>query len=200
MQHIVDQARNVTLRWTNVSDVETDIRPDAIISTLVQHDLGYSIGFDEVKVGNESTTKHSVCLDVVRLGVVCKQAIDRAHLAGCIAFLINGFYLSFFMVRKEQHQFYTMTEITSLAMTPSLSDLYTFVMLKNLNMLAKVIHSFWCHCYSMKPAVVSNADACVVPISQVYSEIASLPTSYEAKNRATDSHVHGLLLLNTAPP
>ncbi|KAG1457085.1 hypothetical protein G6F57_014965 [Rhizopus arrhizus] len=70
---IADQDRNVALRWANKSDVETDIRPDAIISTLVQHDLGHSIGFGEVKVGNESTTKHSVCLDVVRLGVACKR-------------------------------------------------------------------------------------------------------------------------------
>ncbi len=107
--HIADQDRDVALRWANKSDVETDIRPDVIISTLVQHDLGHSIGFGEVKFGNESTTKHSVCLDVVRLGVARKRAIDQAHLAGCIAFLINGFCLSFFMVRKEQHQFYTMT-------------------------------------------------------------------------------------------
>ncbi|ORX45498.1 hypothetical protein DM01DRAFT_252186 [Hesseltinella vesiculosa] len=124
---IADQGRNVALRWANKSDIETDIRPDAIISTLVQHDLGHSIGFGEVKAGNDSTNKHSVCMDVVRLGIACKRAIDQAHLAGCIAFLVNGFHLSFFMVRKEQHRFYTMTEIASLAIAPSLSDLHTFL-------------------------------------------------------------------------
>ncbi|KAG1170257.1 hypothetical protein G6F70_007847 [Rhizopus microsporus] len=61
---------------------ETDIHPDVIISTLIQHDFGHSIGFGEVKAGNESTTKHFVCLDVVRLGVACKRAIDQARLAG----------------------------------------------------------------------------------------------------------------------
>ncbi|CEG72813.1 hypothetical protein RMATCC62417_08301 [Rhizopus microsporus] len=106
---LADQDCNVALRWANKSDVATDIRPDAIISTLAQHDFTQSLGFGEVKVGNASTTKHSVCLDVIWLGIACKQTIGQANLAGCIAFLINGFCSSFFMVRKEQHQFYTMT-------------------------------------------------------------------------------------------
>ncbi|RCH95273.1 hypothetical protein CU097_008329 [Rhizopus azygosporus] len=173
---LADQDRNVALRWANKSDVATDICPDAIISTLAQHDFAQSIGFGEVKVGNESTTKHSVCLDVVQLGAACKQAIGQANLAGCIAFLIDSFCPSFFMVRKEQHQFYIMTEIASLVMAPSLTDLHTFVTLKSLNMFAKVSQSFWYHCHSVELPVVSDAAASVVPISQVCSKIDK-PTS-----------------------
>ncbi|KAI7874321.1 hypothetical protein K492DRAFT_137995 [Lichtheimia hyalospora FSU 10163] len=141
---LADQDRNVALRWANKSDIETDVRPDAIISKLVQHAFSQSIGFGEVKVGNTSTTKHSVCLNVVRLGIICKRAIDPAIFAGCIAFLIHGFHLSFFMVRKEKHQFDTMAEIASLDMAPSLTDLHVFASLKNINMLAKISRSFWC--------------------------------------------------------
>ncbi|KAG0781144.1 hypothetical protein G6F21_011795 [Rhizopus arrhizus] len=83
-------------------------------------------------------------------------------------------------------------------MAPSLTDLHTFATLKNLNMLAKVSHSFWCHCHSMEPAVVSNAHVCAVPISQVYSKIDKSTNSHEARHRVIDSQVHDLLLLNTA--
>jgi hypothetical protein len=58
---IADQDRNVALRWANKlsSEEESDIQPDAIISTLMQHDFGYPVGFGEVKPGNSSSTKHS---------------------------------------------------------------------------------------------------------------------------------------------
>jgi hypothetical protein len=88
---VADQDRNVALRWANKSsyEVESDIRPDAIISTLIQHDFGHPVGFGEVKPGNSSTTKHSVCTDILRLGIASKRAIDKWHLSGCFAFMIE---------------------------------------------------------------------------------------------------------------
>lgn len=70
--------RNVANRSS--SEEESDIRPNAIISTLIQHDIGYPIAFGEVKPGNSSTTKHSVCMDILRLGIASKRAIDKWHL------------------------------------------------------------------------------------------------------------------------
>ncbi|KAG2219327.1 hypothetical protein INT45_006860 [Circinella minor] len=63
---VADQDKNVALRWANkASDEATDIRPDAIIiSTLMQHDYGYSLGFVEVKVGGSSTTKSIMCVKI----------------------------------------------------------------------------------------------------------------------------------------
>ncbi|KAG2235822.1 hypothetical protein INT48_003934 [Thamnidium elegans] len=59
---IADQDKQVALRWANKSVHQglTDMRPDAIISTLVQHEFGCPLGFGETKVGNISTTKQSV--------------------------------------------------------------------------------------------------------------------------------------------
>ncbi|KAG2235749.1 hypothetical protein BDF21DRAFT_463864 [Thamnidium elegans] len=45
------------------------MRPDATISTLVQHEFGYPLGFGETKVGKVSTTKRLVNLDIFRLDV-----------------------------------------------------------------------------------------------------------------------------------
>lgn len=92
---IADQDKQVALRWANKSVQQdiTDMRPDATISTLVQHDFGSPLGFGEVKVGSTSTTKKSVNLDVFRLGITCKRSIERNNQSQCLAFMING-YLS----------------------------------------------------------------------------------------------------------
>ncbi|KAI7889048.1 uncharacterized protein EV154DRAFT_483462 [Mucor mucedo] len=44
---IANQDKNVALRWPNKSiyEEQTDIRPDVIVSTIMQHDFGYPVGF-----------------------------------------------------------------------------------------------------------------------------------------------------------
>ncbi|KAG2228683.1 hypothetical protein INT48_005376 [Thamnidium elegans] len=174
---IADQDRNVALRWANKSSSEegSDIRPDAIISTLMQHDFGYPVGFGEVKPGNSSTTKHSVCMDILRLGIASKRAIDKWHLSGCLAFMINGFYISFFVVRKQHKHLYTMTEIGAMTAASSLSELHSFASLKNLDMLSNIGHCFWNHCNATDtiPNVESTSidDGFVIHISDFYALI-----------------------------
>ena len=58
------------------------MRPDAIISTLVQHEFGCPVGFGETKNGNAS--KQAVNLDVFRLGVASKHALDLHDLSACL--------------------------------------------------------------------------------------------------------------------
>ncbi|KAF1800364.1 hypothetical protein V8B55DRAFT_1147477 [Mucor lusitanicus] len=86
-----------------------------IISTLIQHDFGYPVGFGEVKPGNSSTTKHSVCMDILRLGIAAKRAIDKWHLSGFLAFMINGLEITFFAVCKQHKHLYTMTKIGAMS-------------------------------------------------------------------------------------
>ncbi|KAI9468059.1 hypothetical protein BDB00DRAFT_777425, partial [Zychaea mexicana] len=186
---IANQDQNVALRWANKSspEEESDIQPDAIISTLIQHDFGYPVGFGEVKPGNSSTTKefqsltinftvnrlppkHSVCMDILRLGIASKRAIDKWHLSGCLAFMINGFYISFF----HKH-LYTMTEIGAMTVASSLSVLHSFASLKNLDMLSNIGHCLLNHCNATDatPNVESTSidDGLVIPISDFYALI-----------------------------
>lgn len=70
----------IRVRWPNKStdEEQTDSIPsDAIVSTIMQHDFGHPVDLEEVKPGNSSTTKYSVSLDVLRLGIVSKRAIDK---------------------------------------------------------------------------------------------------------------------------
>lgn len=42
---IVDQDKNVALRWPSksIDEEQTDIRPDALVSTIMQHYFGYPV-------------------------------------------------------------------------------------------------------------------------------------------------------------
>ncbi|KAI9487339.1 MAG: hypothetical protein EXX96DRAFT_472309 [Benjaminiella poitrasii] len=135
----------------------TDMRPDAIISTLVQYDFGCPLGFGEAKVGNISTTKQSVNLDIFRLGITCKRAIERHGLPACLAFMINGYEISFFIVSKRHDCLYTMMEIASLNFASSLSNLHTFATRKNLDLLAAVSNCFWSICAQDLPNAATIA-------------------------------------------
>ncbi|KAI9030994.1 hypothetical protein CLU79DRAFT_870085 [Phycomyces nitens] len=123
-----------------------EMRTDAIISTLVQHEFGCPLGFGEAKAGNASTTKQSVNLDIFRLGITCKRAIERHYIPACLAFMINRYSISFFIVSKRHNCLFTMTEIASLDFASSLSNLHTFATRKNLDFLAAAIYYFWSIC------------------------------------------------------
>ncbi|KAL0087287.1 hypothetical protein J3Q64DRAFT_1833561 [Phycomyces blakesleeanus] len=56
----------------------------------MQHDFGYHVGFGEIKPVNSPTKEHSVCMDILRLGVASKRSIDKWHLGDCLAFMINN--------------------------------------------------------------------------------------------------------------
>lgn len=145
---IADQDKQVALRWANKSVQQdiTDMRPDATISTLVQHDFGSPLGFGEVKVGSTSTTKKSVNLDVFRLAITCKRSIERNNQSQCLAFMINGYNISFFVVSKRHDTLYTMIEIASVNFASSLSNLHCFATRKNLDLLSAVSNCFWSVC------------------------------------------------------
>lgn len=177
---ISDQDKNVALRWPNKStdEEQTDIRPDAIVSTIMQHDFGHPVGFGEVKPGNSSTTKHSVSLDVLRLGIASKRAIDKWKLNSCFGFMINGFDLTFFITKKQHENCYTMLEIAQFTYASSLSNLHSFVSMMNLNKLTKVGRCFWNECHAThvtrddEAGAMANDDAGVVPVSELYALIS----------------------------
>ncbi|RCH81573.1 hypothetical protein CU098_002751 [Rhizopus stolonifer] len=169
---IADQDRNVALRWPNksIDEEQTDIRPDAIISTTMQHDFGHPVGFGQVKPGNSSTTKHSVSLDILRLGITSKRAIDKWKLNSCFGFMINGFDLTFFITKKQHENCYTMLEIAQFTYASSLSNLHSFLSMMNLNKLTKVGRCFWNECYATH--ATQDNDAGDVPVSDIYALIS----------------------------
>lgn len=76
-----DTTEEVILRWPNKENTLTsNIRPDVIVFTLVQHALGQSLGFREVKIGGDQVTSHPLCLDTFKLAVLSRNTILKHNL------------------------------------------------------------------------------------------------------------------------
>ncbi|KAI7889049.1 uncharacterized protein EV154DRAFT_290329 [Mucor mucedo] len=135
---MADTTRKVVLRWPNKEDtMTTGIRPDAIVSTLVQRAFGQSLGFGEVKLGADSTTNHSLCMDTVKLTVLSRNSVFKCG-HPILTFQVNGFQLVFYMTQMIHANFFTMTEIGCITLPEILSCLYSFVTLKNIRTLLRV--------------------------------------------------------------
>ncbi|ORZ06415.1 hypothetical protein BCR42DRAFT_456394 [Absidia repens] len=154
--------RNRLLNLDKIGEVELQTTYyDAFLSEIIadqdrNHDFGYPVGFGEVKPGNSSTTKHSVCMDTF-FGWESHQKGQST----------NGIW--------QHKHLYTMTEIGAMTVASSLSELHSFASLKNLDMLSSVGHCFWNHCNATDatPTVESTGidDDIVVPISDFYALI-----------------------------
>ncbi|KAI8878305.1 hypothetical protein K501DRAFT_165311, partial [Backusella circina FSU 941] len=142
---LADTTKKVILRWPNKMDeVTPEIRPDAIISTLIQSRFGRHLGYGEVKPGDDSTTTQSLCIDTLKLAVLSRNnCLNKGY--PTISFQVNGFQLTFYMTRIHQ-RFYTMTEIGRVKVPDSLSSIESFATMKNLQTLLYVTHVFWYCC------------------------------------------------------
>jgi hypothetical protein len=103
--------QNVVLRWANKNEEVSDIRPDAVISTIIQSKYGRPLGFGEVKPGNSSTNKHSLCMDTLRLATLSKDTIDRYSQDICFAFQVNGMHQQQKKKKKTDHQLFRLPDI-----------------------------------------------------------------------------------------
>lgn len=119
-------------------------------------------------------SKQAVNLGVYRLGIASKRAIDLYGLSTCLAFMINGYHISFFIIskRKDTH-LYTMMEIATLDFAPSISALHSFTSRKNLDLLAGVSHCFWATCtHDLTTNTQTSGPDDLVPITDYMSLMA----------------------------
>ncbi|KAG1627711.1 hypothetical protein G6F44_012118 [Rhizopus delemar] len=146
---LADTTKKVILRWPNKMDeIVPEIRPDAIISTLVQLKFGRHLGYGEVKPGDDSTTTQSLCVDTLKLTVLSRNtSLKNEH--PILAFQVNGFQLIFYVTQRIHHRFYTMIEIGRVKVLDSLLSIQSFATLKNLQILLRVAQIFWHCCHSV---------------------------------------------------
>ncbi|GAN11651.1 hypothetical protein MAM1_0777c11230 [Mucor ambiguus] len=148
----------------------TDIRPDAIVSTLVQRAFGQSLGFGEVRLGGDNTTNHSLCLDTLKLAVLSRNSsLKNGH--PILIFHVNGYQLVFYMIQMIHSHFFIMTEIGRITLPEALSCRHSFITLKNICTLLRITLLFWHCCYQE-----DSLPSVVAPVS------TSSPTSPKAAN------------------
>ncbi|ORE14832.1 hypothetical protein BCV71DRAFT_186505, partial [Rhizopus microsporus] len=147
--------QNVVLRWANKNEEVFDIRPDAVISTIIQSKYGCPLGFGEVQPGNSSTNKHSLCMETLRLATISKDPIDRYSQNICFVLQLNGYQISFFMVYRQHQDLYIMVEVATFTFLSSLDSLDVLTTKKKLCALARVSSSFWNNSMSLFKSPIS---------------------------------------------
>lgn len=70
----------------------TKQRPDSVITSLDGLYYGPSLGFVEVKGVRRGNDKSAISNDLVRLGLLTKNAIDRSNANGCFGIQVIGKY------------------------------------------------------------------------------------------------------------
>jgi hypothetical protein len=117
-----------------MDETAPEIRPNAIVSTLIQLKLGRQLVYDKIKPGDDSTTTQSLCVDILKLAVLSRNTcLKNEH--PILTFQVNGFQLIFYMTQRIHHRFYTMIEIGRVKVPDSLSSMQSFITLKNLQIL-----------------------------------------------------------------
>ncbi|KAG2211917.1 hypothetical protein INT47_004604 [Mucor saturninus] len=144
---ISDPEKNTLLRWSNKKPEENkDMRPDATITKIQQLKYGYNLGHGEVKTIGSTCDNHALAHDLFRVSVLAKDTLDHNKLSHALAFQIHGFKITFYMMTLQFTRIYTLFEIARMNFPRSLTEISTFLSLKNIKTLAFVSEIFWSCC------------------------------------------------------
>ncbi|KAI9490495.1 hypothetical protein BDB00DRAFT_768739, partial [Zychaea mexicana] len=157
-----DPDRGTLFRWTSVTNEEskyryiTKQRPDSVISQLDGLSYGPSLGFVEVKSAKKGSGKFAVSNDLVRLGLLSKNSIDRSNVDGCLAIQVVGLNINFFITKLMADGIYTMFELYNIRIPSSREAIQGFV--GYFDELLAVLDLFKEHC--LMSTCVNDQDSC----------------------------------------
>lgn len=82
-----------------------------------------TVGFHEAKTMSESKNHHKINVDLIRLGIFGKNAIDAKELNAVILIQAVGANLTFYLMKKPTEDIYYMTEMNHIRFPTSLNEL-----------------------------------------------------------------------------
>ncbi|KAI9315998.1 hypothetical protein BX666DRAFT_2156504 [Dichotomocladium elegans] len=90
-----------------------------------------------------------------------------------LGFMIDGFVISCFIITRHHDRFYTMFEIGSMTIAPSLTTLHSFATKRNLSLLAAISNSFWVNYNTSPSSTTTRADGHgVAPVSDYLKQMS----------------------------
>lgn len=101
-------------------------RPDSIINWISQ-DRQQTIGFMEAKPKSVAHRTSKINVDLIRLGLMGKNAIDVHSLKSVFLVQAVGMNLTFYLLEKKSADIYQMVEIDHLAFPQSLEEVPTLI-------------------------------------------------------------------------
>ncbi|KAG2211957.1 hypothetical protein INT47_004644 [Mucor saturninus] len=133
------------------------MRPDATITKIQQLKYGYNLRHGEVKTIGSTCDNHALAHDLFRVSVLAKDTLDHNKLSHALAFQIHGFKITFYMMTLQFTRIYTLFEIARMNFPRSLTEISTFLSLKNIKTLVFISEIFWSCCSpDSKPEVVKS--------------------------------------------
>ncbi|KAI7850129.1 hypothetical protein BDC45DRAFT_519070 [Circinella umbellata] len=128
-----DPDNGILFRWTIEPNEESEHEymtrkcPDGTITLLDGLYFGPSLGFVDVKSAKREHDKHVISNDLVRLGLLSKNAIDQSNANGCLVIQVRGLTLDFYITKLAADGMYTMFHLYSLKAPSSIESLQGFV-------------------------------------------------------------------------
>ncbi|EPB82406.1 hypothetical protein HMPREF1544_10864 [Mucor circinelloides 1006PhL] len=120
----------VFLRWTNETTLEAkkqqsllSWRPDICITSLQGIKWKANIGFGEAKPAHQGSNHYSVCRDLLRVAVFCKDALDTQKMKGIMGLQIVGRTITFYVLVLPSSGLYIMHELAKIKIPDCLNDL-----------------------------------------------------------------------------
>ncbi|KAL9554979.1 hypothetical protein MBANPS3_002581 [Mucor bainieri] len=146
----------VFFRWTNekTNDDSRD-RPDAVISHLEGVKWADNQGFGEAKCATEAENNYLTSIDLIRLGMFSKRAIDHQASKGVLTIQAIGISLTFYITIHTHDNLYIMYELAEILAPRCIDDILKYLM--DFNKLRCVVELFaeWCEQASPNPIAAS---------------------------------------------
>ncbi|ORX52395.1 hypothetical protein DM01DRAFT_1061351 [Hesseltinella vesiculosa] len=118
-------------------------RPDSIVCLVEQSMVTATNGFGEVKV--KGSKKQDLAVDLTRLGIFAKDALDIHDLDCCICFQAFGGHLTFYLATLHADGAYVFFEVGKFEVPFSLEDVPGLI--ANVDAILEVRHVYkkWCN-------------------------------------------------------
>ncbi|KAI9020956.1 hypothetical protein CLU79DRAFT_703594 [Phycomyces nitens] len=130
-----DPDNGVYLRWTNETTMETkqnngciDRRPDLCITKSCGVKWDTDCGYGEAKPASRDSDHYLVCMDLVRVAVLSKEALNEQSLDGVLGIQIVGRTLMFYVLLLPEEGVYTLLKLAEVKIPDSLQSLSHLVM------------------------------------------------------------------------
>ncbi|OAD77796.1 C2H2-type zinc finger transcription factor [Phycomyces blakesleeanus NRRL 1555(-)] len=125
-----DPDEGIYLRWTNEITLEArqneDLstkRPDICISRLHGMTWASNHGYGEVKSAAQGGNNYSICRDLLRVGIFCKNALDTHNMEGVLGLQVIGRMVTFYVLVLPSTGLYVMYELEKIKIPSCLDDL-----------------------------------------------------------------------------
>ncbi|KAG0165887.1 hypothetical protein DFQ29_001289, partial [Apophysomyces sp. BC1021] len=130
-----DPDNGMYFRWTNETTMEAkqnngciDRRPDLCITKSCGVKWGADCGYGEAKPSARDNDHYLVCMDLVRVAILSKEALNSQRLDGVLGIQIVGRTLMFYVLLLPAEGIYTLLQLAEVKIPDSLQNLSHLVM------------------------------------------------------------------------